>query len=159
MGAAWGRFFETEVGASAALTGLVFVALSINLSRIIKTPHLVSRAFEALLLLIQPVVYGLTVLAPLGHVERGALSLAFGTTFAVAVNVSLMRARPENGAFLREYRMRWVCVQLSMLSELVGCTLLVVGNRSGLGLIGFGALACVAIGIANAWVLLIEILR
>lgn len=144
---------------AAALTGLVFVALSINLSKIIQWPHLVSRAFEALLLLIQPVVYGLTLLAPIGHVAKGVMTLTFGTAFALAVNVSVARARPVNDEYLAEYYVRLACVEVAMVSELVGGTLLVMGNGFAFGFVGFGALACVAIGIANAWVLLIEILR
>jgi modulator of FtsH protease len=39
----WEPFFVAQVGASAALTGLVFVALSINLSRIIGDHVLIGR--------------------------------------------------------------------------------------------------------------------
>jgi len=48
----WQSFFVAEAGASAALTGLVFVGVSINLSRILSFPKLPSRAFGALLLLL-----------------------------------------------------------------------------------------------------------
>jgi len=34
--AAWANFFVAEVGASAALVGLLFVAVSINLTKIIE---------------------------------------------------------------------------------------------------------------------------
>ena len=36
----WANFFVAEVGASAALSGLVVVAISINLSRILFFPQL-----------------------------------------------------------------------------------------------------------------------
>jgi hypothetical protein len=58
----WTDFFEAQVAAAAALTGLVFVALSINLERIVGYPGLVGRAAEALMLLVQPVFIGLAVL-------------------------------------------------------------------------------------------------
>src|SRR5262249_51640091 len=47
----WDSFFVAQVSASAALTGLVFVALSINLQRIMNFPQLVDRAAEALIVL------------------------------------------------------------------------------------------------------------
>jgi len=44
----WTDFFVAEVGASAALAGLVIVAISINLTRIISYPWLPGRAAETL---------------------------------------------------------------------------------------------------------------
>ena len=38
--APWANFFFAEVGASAALVGLLFVAVSINLKRILEVPGL-----------------------------------------------------------------------------------------------------------------------
>ena len=48
----WVNFFFAEVGASAALTGLVFVGVSINLKRILSLPKLPNRALEAPVLLL-----------------------------------------------------------------------------------------------------------
>jgi modulator of FtsH protease len=45
----WTGFFSAEVGASAGLAGLIFVAVSINLAQIVKETHLVSRSAKALL--------------------------------------------------------------------------------------------------------------
>ena len=39
----WRDFFVGSVGASAALTGLLFVAISINLQQILRFPHLPGR--------------------------------------------------------------------------------------------------------------------
>src|SRR5271163_5028680 len=47
----WENFFVAEVGAAAALTGLLFVAVSINLTRILAIEHLPDRAGETLLVL------------------------------------------------------------------------------------------------------------
>jgi hypothetical protein len=44
--AGWDNFFVAEVGAAAALSGLLFVAVSINLTRILAIPHLPARAAE-----------------------------------------------------------------------------------------------------------------
>jgi modulator of FtsH protease len=45
----WSDFFVAEVGAAAALSGLVVVAISINLKRILTVPVLPGRAAETLL--------------------------------------------------------------------------------------------------------------
>ena len=50
--AEWDSLFLAEAGASAALAGLLFVALSINLERILKGAGLPGRAGEAIMLLL-----------------------------------------------------------------------------------------------------------
>jgi hypothetical protein len=54
--AEWESLFLAEAGASAALAGLLFVALSINLERILKGPGLPGRAGEAIVLLLTVLV-------------------------------------------------------------------------------------------------------
>jgi hypothetical protein len=48
----WQIFFAAEVGAGASLTGLLFVAVSINIERILSFPKLPARAGETLTLLL-----------------------------------------------------------------------------------------------------------
>jgi hypothetical protein len=48
----WGELFLAEAGASAALAGLLFVAISINLTKILEVRGLVGRAGEAIELLV-----------------------------------------------------------------------------------------------------------
>ncbi len=44
----WSAFFAAQVGAAAALAGLVIVAISINIARILSHPLLPGRAAETL---------------------------------------------------------------------------------------------------------------
>ena len=46
----WADFFSAELGAAAALTGLVIVGISINIARILAEPGLPGRAAETLVL-------------------------------------------------------------------------------------------------------------
>ena len=60
----WQNFFSAELGALAALTGLVVVAISINLSRILTVANLPSRAGEALITLVGALVVVSVALVP-----------------------------------------------------------------------------------------------
>ena len=60
----WENFFMAEVGASAALTGLLFVGVSINLTRIISLPGLPNRALLALVLLLTIMIVCSLLLVP-----------------------------------------------------------------------------------------------
>jgi hypothetical protein len=48
----WSSFLSAEVSASAALTGLLFVAVSINLARILASRQLTPRVAKALVMLV-----------------------------------------------------------------------------------------------------------
>lgn len=60
----WESFFTAEVGASAALAGLIFVGVSINLTRIISLPGLPNRALLTLCLLLAILVISSLMLIP-----------------------------------------------------------------------------------------------
>jgi hypothetical protein len=74
-----GNLFLAVAGASAALAGLLFVALSINLERILKGRGLPGRAGEAIILLLTVLVVCTFGLVP-GQSPRvlGAELLGFG---------------------------------------------------------------------------------
>jgi hypothetical protein len=60
----WENFLIAQVGASAALLGLLFVSVSINLSRILSFPSLPGRAFGALLMLLIVLIVASLLLTP-----------------------------------------------------------------------------------------------
>ncbi len=60
----WSDFALAQLGASAALLGLVFVGMSINLKEFVGTPLLVNRALEAIVLLATVLVTATAVLIP-----------------------------------------------------------------------------------------------
>src|SRR5580700_1662043 len=49
----WQTLFSMQAGAAATLTGLVFVAASINLTKIVSTPALTVRVVESLVQFLQ----------------------------------------------------------------------------------------------------------
>ena len=60
----WESFFVAQVGASAAVAGLVFVGVSINLDKILKYAGLPGRAQEALIVLMLVLVVSSLMLVP-----------------------------------------------------------------------------------------------
>jgi len=74
MIADWNGFFTAQARAFAALTGLVFVALSINLKEILSSPGLPGRAGEAVIVLVTPVLVGLLAFSPVKAVGTSAPS-------------------------------------------------------------------------------------
>jgi modulator of FtsH protease len=62
--AEWQSLFVAEAGASAALAGLLFVAISINLARILQGAGLPGRAGEAIVLLVAVLVISTLALVP-----------------------------------------------------------------------------------------------
>jgi hypothetical protein len=60
----WGELFLAEAGASAALGGLLFVAVSINLNRIIALRSLPGAALGAIVLLVAVLMVSTFALVP-----------------------------------------------------------------------------------------------
>jgi len=155
----WSNFFVAELGAAAALTGLLFVAVSINLDRILQFPHLPTRAGEALLTLLS-VLFVTTC----GLIPRQS-SMAYGVEIAATgllVWAMHTRALIRMRKFDRQYvglLIRAIDNQLPPLLFVIAGGLLIAGRPAGVYWIVPGILLSFAAGIFGAWVLLVEIHR
>ena len=152
----WSDFFVAEVGASAALAGLLFVAVSINLGQILKFPHLPTRAIEALATLLCVLFISTFALVPgqtaLVHgLEMGGTGLL---TWGIQT-VALTRTRKSG----YETFLRYLFNQVPPLPFVVGGILLALGYSSGTYWVVPGTLLCILSGVYCAWVLLVEIQR
>ncbi|HEY4397612.1 MAG TPA: hypothetical protein VGO28_08050 [Acidimicrobiia bacterium] len=162
----WESFALAHVGASAALLGLVFVGISINLRDIVGSGSLVHRAGEAVILLGWVLATSTVVLIP-GQ-GRGVLSaeLILLASGLFAVVVFLQRDvltqsddpdRPGPPRVSLELR-RALGLGAAALIALAGITLAVKAG-GGLYWLPPAILAAYAGSLTNAWILLIEILR
>lgn len=158
----WGNFFLGELGAAAALAGLLFVAVSVNQARILALGRMADRGIEALAMLLLVIIVASLPLIP-GQPPR-----LLGTEVLVLGTATLLGLLPLQRAYIRHtdlrYRRRaeqmvWTNRVVVLVITLAGAVLLWRGDLDGLYLLPVGILMTFAAVGANAWVLLIEINR
>lgn len=158
--AGWENFLVAEVGASAALAGLLFVAVSINVTKILEYKTTVSRAAEALLLLLSVLFAGSFALVPRQSNEAlGAELLGTGLVLC-CITLSLQLHQINKG----QQQWWWLPTRMSvcqsaMLSFCITGVLLLAHNPGGMYWFLPACLLAFIGGVTSAWVLLIEILR
>jgi hypothetical protein len=159
--AGWAPVFSALVGASAALTGLLFVSLSINLSHVITGQGLIGRAVEVLILLTSVLILSTLLLMP--SQNRGSASaeiLALACLEFVLLAIIHVRApRRALGVTPRLFAMRVVGAQSGPVFMIVGGVSLLVQNGGGLYWIAPAMVASMVAAIIGAWVMLVEIVR
>lgn len=155
----WSDFFVAELGAAAALAGLLFVAVSINLTRILAFPHLPTRAVEALTALLSVLAVATFGLVP--DQDAGTLGFEVGAVGALTLTIQLFalattgKISAKHGGFA----LHMLFNTAPALSFMTAGALLNAGDPSGLYWIVAGVLLSFIAGIIGAWVLLIEIHR
>jgi hypothetical protein len=163
---AWHDFFLAQATATATLTGLVFVAVSINLQKIVSDPRsgLAGRAGEALILLVGVLTVSVLVLVPAQGVGvLGVEVLVVGlAAWGWIVAIQLPRLQ-EWGTMRAELRgpfvVRVVLGQVATLTLVIaGVAVLWVGP-GGLYWLVAGTLFSILAALFEAWVLLVEINR
>ena len=156
--AEWHELFVASAGAAAALAGLVFVAVSINVERILSFHGLPERALQTILLLLAAVVVSLVGLIPQPITPMAVELLVLTALLCVALFYST-RAAFDTGGNRAWLVSRLVVVLPGSLPYLIGAISLLVGAGGGLGWIVLGIIAGIIGAVGNAWVLLVEILR
>lgn len=157
--AGWESFFVAQVGASATLSGLLFVAVSINLSRILAFPSLTARAGEALIVLLSVLAMATFGLVP-GQSQTLLGAEVAGTGLAVWSTSVVLQVRAYRDVEQRRWlAMRVVLSEAASLPFIVAGALLVLGRASGLYWLVPGTVLSFAVGVLDAWVLLVEIQR
>ncbi|HEY0812529.1 MAG TPA: hypothetical protein VGE11_04555 [Pseudonocardia sp.] len=158
--AAWGVFFAATLGAAATLAGLLFVAVSINLDRVVLNKRLLARAGETLIGLVLSLVASAAELVPQPAVVSAVVLLVVCVTVGgLTLRVQLRHGpdRPSDPWWW--FAVRIATVQLVAVPAAVGCIGVLAGGGGGLRWVAFGVIAGFALTIYSAWVLLVEIVR
>jgi hypothetical protein len=157
----WDNFFIAQLGASAALLGLLFVGVSINLNRILSIPRLPDRAFQSLVLLLTILIISTLFLVP------GQSTLGLGIEIlVVGVSVWLTNTwldigniRKVEKKFLRIYYRVMILGQIASLSYIAGGIISIMFGTNGFYFVVPAVIFSFIKAIIDAWVLLIEINR
>jgi hypothetical protein len=159
--AGWGELFLAEAGASAALAGLLFVAISINLTKILEVRGHVGRAGEAIVLLVAVLIVSTLVLVPdQPRATLGVELLVAGLlAWSILVGIHAKAVRGRVGPSRAVLAGRIAMAQVAVLPFPVAGASLLLQAGGGLYWLVPGVVFCLVVAVLNAWVLLIEILR
>ncbi len=156
----WTDLFVATAGATAALAGLLFVAVSINLERILGEEGLPDRALETVLFLVGVLIVSILALIPgQSAAVLGLELLVVGIVLAFAV-IRLPLVREPDAPQMRAWLLfRWGIRALALVPLILGAASLMTSDGGGLYWIVAGVVFAITGAVANAWVLLVEILR
>jgi hypothetical protein len=161
----WHDFFIAAAGAAAALSGLIFVAVSINLREIlaeekkIGSSYLTGRALESLAALL--IVLGISLVGLDPSIDRAAFA---GVLLVSAAGSAVSPVRSAS-AFRRSrvkpvaYDLRRFLSLLLVAAYAVSAATLLAQGGGGLHWLPFAFVLAVTIAATNAWILLVEVLR
>jgi modulator of FtsH protease len=158
----WSDFAVAAAGSTAALAGLLVVAMSVNVAEIMGSRVTVAGARTTIASLVLAIAASLLIL-PAGQTRGGlgipVLVLAVAASF---VQVAAIRTQGHAETEGMTTGVRAVSIGLAAAEHvpfLVGGVLLVAGADAGLWWLVVGIVAVVVSSMVNAWVLLIEVRR
>jgi hypothetical protein len=161
----WGDLFLAAAGAGAALAGLIFVAVSVNIGAVLEADRqsgenfLTGRALEALVALLNVLVISIVGLTP--TISRGVFAAFILIIAAESVisPVRAVRASRTQGSFDRATWLR-VLTAFTLTASLVAAGVtLAAGHGGGLVWLPVAFVLAIFVAAVNAWVLLVEVLR
>ena len=136
------------------------MAVSINVDRILKLSGIPERALETVLLLLAVVLISIVGLIPgQSEVALGVELLALGLVFGGVIARLERRSVPQTPQPSSQVVLRLFLIMAATVPVIVGGASLLAESGGGLYWIVAGIVFAIAGAVANAWVLLIEILR
>jgi modulator of FtsH protease len=155
----WHDLFVASAGAAAALAGLVFVAVSINIENILKYAWLPARAFRTVAMLIVVVIVAIFGLVPQSTDALGIELLVLGLLSCALLVRLWARHRPDRTVTKRGSFGEVLPDVLGTAPFVVAGVSVLAGTGGGLYWALAGVVLATVGAVLNAWVLLVEILR
>jgi hypothetical protein len=153
----WRDFGGTVGGLSGALTGLLFVAVSIKSDVLGRSQSLASRAAQTLVLFITPAITAVVLVAPQPGTALGAELLVIAVISGAAVLILDRRAGHDPGNKVAQYIER--ASPNTLTSILIGIAGITFLAKAGGGLYWLvpAVLAGLIGGVINAWLFLVKV--
>jgi hypothetical protein len=157
----WGNFASAELGAAAALAGLLFVGLSMNLKEILDSPWLPGRSMVALTVLVGVLIVSSYMLIPgQGLAALGIEVAATGLLLCVFCTYSAIGSQRSKGKqFLLGFSLNLALLEASLVPYVIGGLMLVAGMAQGFYWIAAAMIVSFVKAVVDSWVLLVEINR
>jgi hypothetical protein len=154
----WNNFFVMVGSGAAALAGLVFVAMSINPSAIIRNTTHRNRAINMLTGF--TAVFMACSFALMGNQSLGALGLEWFALWLIATGIFIrgyVRALRAGASSIGLTLSRLAGGTICYLAEIIGAILLIIGRSAGLYLAAIATVVLFGFLISGAWLLIIGI--
>ena len=156
---AWSDLFVASAGASAALAGLVFVAISINVEDIVKNKGLPEMGVVTIMLLLGVLIASLFGLIPeQSNQDLGIELLVMSIIWTAGIGRFAFRSLPDESNLERTVS-RLGLPAFGTLPYLAGAIILVSGSDTGMYFVFAGMIGAVIAAVMDAWILLVEIRR
>src|SRR3984885_1288891 len=161
----WADLFVASAGAGAVLTGLIFVAVSVNIGAVLEADRqsgenfLTGRALEALVALLNVLVISIVGLTPTISSGVFATSILIVAAESAISPVQAVRASRSRGSFDRATWLRVVTAFTLTASLVAAGVTLAAGHGGGLFWLPVAFVLAIFVAAVNAWVLLVEVLR
>jgi hypothetical protein len=156
--AEWHDFFLATAGGAAALAGLVFVAMSINLDVVARDSTHRYRAINMLTGFTAAfLICALALMGGQGHQAVGTEWLVVATAAVVIYVHNYVQAAKRGGSkdVLRPDRL--VGSVTCYAAEIVGAAVLILGHVAGLYIAAVGLATSFALLISGSWLLLLAV--
>lgn len=157
----WDSYFTTIAEASATLTGLIFIGLSLNLQKILASKQLPDRALSSLILMAYILIISSFCLIPQQSIFWLGIE-ALTSSIIIWVNITrmdILMYKVVTKSYKRLYIRNLILSQLALLPYLVAGIFLVSGSDAGFYWLIPGITISIIKALTDSWVLLVEINR